>query len=197
MRTGLIVVDMQNAFIDGATSVVGASAVVEAVNRWVSHASDQEWPIFYTRDVDPTGQDPTGDGSQEAIHRDVVVRGTVVDKGPGSRAGFSGFVLASTALPDGVPGGGGLSGLAGLILAAGLDEVVVVGLAADVCVAATAVDAVRLGLAVLLDLDASAFVHAHPGGDEAAVADLRAAGVLVTRLGDGELPDHVRAVGQR
>jgi nicotinamidase/pyrazinamidase len=55
-----------------------------------------------------------------------------------------------------------------------------VGIAADVCVAATARDALRLGYPARIPLHATAFVHAHPDGDDAAVAELRDAGVLVT-----------------
>lgn len=60
-----------------------------------------------------------------------------------------------------------------------MGEVIVVGIAADVCVASTAVDAVRLGYAATVDLGATAFVHAHPDGDAAAVTEPRAAGVRV------------------
>lgn len=99
----------------------------------------------------------------------------MVPKGPGRSGGFSGFVLAG----QGPPGAGGLSPLAGHLRAAGVDAVVVVGLAADVCVSATAIDARRLGYTVTVPLTATAFVHAHPGGDDAAIAELRAAGVTV------------------
>jgi nicotinamidase/pyrazinamidase len=48
-----------------------------------------------------------------------------------------------------------------------------------VCVAATARDARRLGYQVTIPLAATAFVHAHPQGDDAALAELVAAGVVV------------------
>lgn len=178
-NSALIVVDMQNAFLDPThgAAVPGSDDVVRAVNIRVDHAARDGRPLFYTRDIDPTGR--TAGGHDARMHPDLSVRGPVVDKGPGHRGGFSGFVLASTALPDGRPGGGGLSRLAVLLKAAGVDHVEVVGVAADVCVAATAVDAVRLGYRASVDLDASAFVHAHPHGDQAAVDDLRAAGVRI------------------
>lgn len=185
-RTGgrggaLIVVDMQNAFIDPARGapVAGAAEVVRAVNARIEDAVREGRPIFYTRDIDPTGRAGKGGGHDERMHPDVSIRGTVVDKGPGHRGGFSGFVLASTALEGGNPGGGGLSRLAPLLHDAAVDEVEVVGVAADVCVASTAVDAVRLGYRATVDLDAAAFVHAHPRGDQAAIDDLRATGVHI------------------
>ena len=177
--SALIVVDMQNAFLDptNGVPVSGSDDLVRAVNARVDRAVRDQRHIFYTRDVDPTGH--LGDGHDERMHPEVSIRGPVVDKGPGQRGGFSGFVLASTSLQDGRPGGGGLSPLAGLLCAAGVGHVEVVGVAADVCVSATAVDAVRLGYRASVNLDASAFVHAHPHGDQAAVDDLRAAGVHI------------------
>lgn len=177
----LIVVDMQNAFVApaGGPGVPGAAEVVKAVNDCVAEVAGR-WPIFYTKDVAPF-ELPEGDpDGQTELHADLDVRGTVVPKGPGKRGGFSGFVLASEYTADAGPGTGALGPLAGLLTESGVDSVVVVGLAADVCVAATARDARRLGYEVTVPLHASAFVHAHPRGDDAAIADLRAAGITVT-----------------
>lgn len=170
-RTALIVVDMQNLFADGRPQVV------EAVNRRVGDAVERGWPVFYTRDVAPT-ELPAGDpDGRTDLHSGLDVRGTVVPKGPGMSGGFSGFVLAEE---DTGPGDGGLSSLAGLLRREGVANVEVVGIAADVCVAATARDAVRLGYQVSVPLAATAFVGAHPRGDQAALDDLAAAGVILT-----------------
>lgn len=170
--TALVVVDMQNLFVD-----IGGEEVVGAVNERVKLAQERGWPIFYTRDYAPTDL-PTDDPALE-LHPNLDVQGTVVTKGPGNRGGFSGFVLAPEQRTDEGPGNGGLSMLAGLLRDVGVDSVVVVGIATDVCVAATARDAVRLGYDVTVDLAASAFVGAHPDGDEAALTELRTAGVTV------------------
>jgi nicotinamidase/pyrazinamidase len=104
-----------------------------------------------------------------------------VPKGPGKHGGFSGFVLLAGGRADGDrPGAGGLGSLAEHLREARVEALVVVGIAADVCVSATAQDARRLGYRVSVPLSATAFVHAHPGGDEGAIADLRAAGITVT-----------------
>lgn len=175
--TALIVVDMQNAFVDPAqaTGVAESASVVDAVNGWVDHASDNGWPVFYTRDVAPT--DEVTEVATK-LYSGLDVRGTVVDKGPGKSGGFSGFVLSSVEAGDG-PGGGGLSALAGLLRKKSVADIVVVGLAADVCVSATARDARRLGYNVTVPLAATAFVHAHPEGDDAAMAELHENGVVV------------------
>jgi nicotinamidase/pyrazinamidase len=181
-RSALIVVDMQNAFIgsDDAPGVPGAAEVVKAVNELVAEVADR-WPVFYTKDVAPFDLPEEALRHQVELHPDLDVRGTVVPKGPGKDGGFSGFVLAEQHSPDGSgPGTGGLGPLAELLAWSKVDSVVVVGLAGDVCVAATARDARRLGYEVTMPLHATAFVHAHPQGDEAALRDLRAAGITVT-----------------
>lgn len=170
--TALIVVDMQNLFVD-----IGGEEVVDAVNEQVARAHEQGWPVYYTRDYAPN--DLPADDPALDLHPKLDVRGTVVRKGPGNNGGFSGFVLAPETGPDEGPGVGGLSTLAGLLREAGVRSVVVVGIAADVCVAATARDALRLGYDVTVALRATAFVGAHPNGNEAAVAELRSAGATV------------------
>jgi nicotinamidase/pyrazinamidase len=180
--TALIVVDMQNAFVapSNGLGVDHAHDVLRAVNLCVADAIVRGWPIFYTLDLEPT-ELPVGDPQRQTdLYPDLVVRGTVVPKGPGKRGGFSGFVLASTALECGGPGGGGLSDLAKLLNRENVNSLVIVGLPADVCVSATARDARRLGYDVTIPLQATAFVHAHPEGDQAALDDLVAAGVRLT-----------------
>lgn len=171
-RTALIVVDMQNLFVDA----VGAEnpGVLAAVNDYIAIATQRGWPIYYTRDYAPD-ELPEPDPQRRAeLHPDLDVRGTVVTKGPGKHGGFSGFLHSPADQASGV---GGLSSLAGLLREAQVHEVTVVGIATDVCVAATARDALRLGYRVSIPLDATAFVHAHPHGDQAALNDLTAAGV--------------------
>ena len=60
-----------------------------------------------------------------------------------------------------------------------MHDVVVVGLATDYCVGATAADAVRLGFATTVLTDAVAAVDLQPGDGERALASLRDAGVLL------------------
>lgn len=178
MRTALIVVDMQNLFVDA----VGAEYpnVLAAVNEHVALATEHGWPIYYTRDYAPE-ELPDPDPQRRAeLHPALDVRGTVVTKGPGKRGGFSGFLHSPDEDPEQTPGAGGLSSLAGLLRDADVQEVTVVGIATDVCVAATARDALRLGYRTTIALAATAFVHAHPDGDRAALHDLAAAGVHLT-----------------
>lgn len=190
--TALVIVDMQHGFIDptDGDGVPGAASVLDAVTNWIDHANVNGWPVYLTRDVNPFGKSAPDADREGGLHADLAGRGTVVEKGPGSQAGFSGFVLASTAIPPGAPGGGGLSDLARLLRSAGVEHLFVVGLAADVCVSATAIDARRLGYRVTVDLAATAFVHAHPDGDQAAITALQEAGVNLLHTDVPTRPGH-------
>jgi nicotinamidase/pyrazinamidase len=65
-----------------------------------------------------------------------------------------------------------------------VEHVVVGGLATDYCVEATAHDAVVLGFRATVLTDAIAAVDLKPGDGERALAELRAAGVELTRSDD-------------
>ncbi|WP_025274712.1 cysteine hydrolase family protein [Haloglycomyces albus] len=183
LRNALIVVDMQNAFINptAGLAVEGADEVVEAVNRFVTATRDRDDPVYYTRDIEPTALPPGDPNGDTEIHPDVRFDGVEVPKGPGRHGGFSGFVLSPASNDTtAVPGTGGLGPLAAHLRGDSVTAVTVVGFAADVCVSATARDARRLGYDVTVPLEASAFVHAHPKGDREAVNEMRAEGITVT-----------------
>lgn len=178
MTDALIVVDVQNLFVE----LVGAAGlrVVREVNRLTEAAEQRGDPIFYTRDYAPVDLPDSDPDGRIELHRDLHVRGPVVLKGPGKRGGFSGFVHTPVLEPQQPNADGAMGELVGLLRACEAGSVTVVGIAADVCVAATARDALRLGYPTRIRLAASAFVHAHPGGDAAAIAELRADGIEVT-----------------
>jgi len=77
------------------------------------------------------------------------------------------------------------TGLADYLREQGVTEVFVMGLATDYCVKFTALDAVqRAGLKTTLIEDGCRGVNLRRGDSEAAVAEMRAAGVHVLRSGD-------------
>jgi nicotinamidase/pyrazinamidase len=76
------------------------------------------------------------------------------------------------------------TGLAGYLRERGVRSVCLTGLAADVCVYYTAVDAVALGFAVSLVEDATRGLDSPPGSRAGRVAEMRAAGVRVLRAED-------------
>jgi nicotinamidase/pyrazinamidase len=186
--TALVVVDVQHDFAhpEGALYVPGGKDVVGAVNREVAAASEAGAHVVYTQDWHPP-ETPHFDTSggvwpvhcvQETwgaeLHADLRVDGPVVRKGVDGGDGYSGFSVR-----DPETGEEDATELDRLLRERGVEEVVVVGLAQDVCVRATALDAVRLGYRTSVLLDATAAVDLQPGDGERTVVELREAGVEV------------------
>lgn len=176
-RTALLVIDMQNFFIEPHQGhpEPEAEQVLRHVNALVSRAVVSGSRVVYTRDYGPAdlpADDPLCD-----LHPDLHVRGLVVEKGPGRIGCFSAFLCIQHSGSG--PGCGGLGELHGVLQGASAERLVLCGLTADVCVAATAQDARRLGYEVTIPLWATAFVHAHPHGEGAALEDLARGGVTI------------------
>lgn len=186
--TALVVVDVQHDFADpaGGLYVTGGEQTVPVVNAQVDTARAAGAPVFYTQDWHPAhtphfardgGTWPVhcvaGTPGAE-LHPDLVVAGPVVRKGTGGEDGYSGFSQRD-------PGSGAVdpTGLDDLVRGAGATAVVVVGLALDVCVLETALDARRLGYDTTVLQDATRPVEREPGDGERAVARLLEAGVAV------------------
>jgi nicotinamidase/pyrazinamidase len=184
--TALVVVDVQNDFADpqGSLSVAGGEAVVDAVNDEVDRARAAGSSVFYTQDWHPPSTphfEKDGGvwpvhcvaGSWGAqLHPRLVVAGPVVRKGTHGEDGYSGFTMR-----DAGTGDRSSTGLAEEVRAAGATAVVVVGLATDYCVKATALDGVALGFDVTVIREAVAAVEVEPGDGERALDELAAAGV--------------------
>jgi nicotinamidase/pyrazinamidase len=98
----------------------------------------------------------------------------VVRKGSGPEDGYSGFSVVN--LETGATVGTELSTI---LDENGIMSIVVVGLAGDWCVKATAIDGVALGYRTTVPLSLTRFVELHPGDTEAAVTAMREAGVAV------------------
>ena len=196
--TALVVVDVQNDFTDpaGGLAVADAEAILPEVNARVAACRDAGGLVVYTQDWHPprTPHFATDGGPWPVhcvagtwgaeLHPGLVVDGPVVRKGVGGEDGYSGFSVR-----DPVSGEVDRTELGGLLDAHGVGRVVVVGLAGDVCVAATAEDAATLGYAVTVPLAATRMVELHPGDGARAVERLRAAGVEVVGAGTTEATD--------
>jgi nicotinamidase/pyrazinamidase len=186
--TALVVVDVQNDFTDpsGGLAVADAEAILPEVNARVAACRAAGGLVAYTQDWHPPRTPHfASDGGPwpvhcvagtwgAELHPDLVVDGPVVRKGVGGEDGYSGFSVR-----DPVSGEVDRTELGALLDAHGVRRVVVVGLAGDVCVAATAEDAATLGYAVTVPLAATRMVELHPGDGARAVERLRAAGVEV------------------
>jgi nicotinamidase/pyrazinamidase len=188
--TALVVVDIQNDFADpeGGLYVEGGEDVVGIVNLEIAEAHAAGAFIAYTQDWHPP-ETPhfIKDGGDWPVHcvRDtwgaelhpdleVVEDAPVVRKGVDGGDGYSGFSVR-----DPVSGEESETELGRHLEAAGTRRVVVVGLAGDVCVKATALDARELGYEVIVPEAATRMVEQEEGDGEAALAALRDAGVDV------------------
>jgi len=180
MAEALVIVDVQNDFTGGgALEVPDGDAVVEPLNRL---AREHE-VVFATRDWHPPDHHSFDDqGGPWPAHCVQGTRGAelhpeldrsrierVIDKGDRREVeGYSAF--------DGTDFEHTLreSGIASLVLG---------GLAANVCVRSTALDARRLGFEVTLVEEATRGIDLQPGDTERALEEMRAAGVRVLAAG--------------
>jgi nicotinamidase/pyrazinamidase len=185
-RTALVVVDVQNDFADpaGSLSVRGGEQVVAAANAHVAQAVAAGAPVFYTQDWHPAdtphfekdgGTWPVhcvqGTWGAE-LHPDLDVQGEVVRKGEHGEDGYSGFTMKDPLSGDSIP-----TRLAEELRARGVERLVVLGLATDYCVRATALEARVQGWPVTVPWDAVAAVDLQPGDGERTRAELVEAGV--------------------
>jgi nicotinamidase/pyrazinamidase len=179
----LIITDVQNDFCEGGSlEVVGGARVARAIT---DHLADNRYDhIVATKDfhIDPGGHFSDNPDFRTSWPRHCVV-GTpgaefhpdletttieaVFTKGQYSAA-YSGFEGACRL---GIP-------LTDWLRERGVDEVVVVGIATDYCVLATAQDAAREGFATSVLPDLTAGVA--DDSSEKALDDLRAIGVTVS-----------------
>ena len=186
--TALIVVDVQNDFADsrGGLAVTGGDAIVPIVNREMAMALGNGAIVVATQDWHPASTPHFAkDGGVWPVH---CVAGTWgaelhpglsipddaprVRKGANGEDGYSGFTMR-----DPVSGETTTTALEGLLRASAVNDVVVVGLATDYCVKATALDAARLGFRTYVLADAIAAVDLEPGDGDRALEEMQGAGV--------------------
>ena len=113
-----------------------------------------------------------GDTWGSELHPELVVAGDRIRKGTGGEDGYSGFHVR-----DPVSGDETSTGLAELLRDRHVERVVVVGLATDYCVKATALDAVADGFDTTVVRAAIAAVDLAPSDGERALDDMEAAGI--------------------
>ena len=182
----LIVVDVQNDFCPGgALAVPEGEGVVPVLNRLIrqggvlvvatrdwhppDHCSFQTqgglWPVHCVAGTPGAAFHPDLDltTSQPVIVSKAVTR---------EREAYSDFQGTD---------------LAATLRGRGIRRVFVGGLATDYCVKATALDARREGLEVFLLTDAIRAINVKPGDGEAALAEMRAAGVAPITSADIDL----------
>jgi nicotinamidase/pyrazinamidase len=189
-QTALIVVDMQNDFADpaGGLSVRGGDEIIPLINRKAWTAVRSGSFVVYTQDWHPESTPHFAkDGGiwpvhcvaetwGAAFHPALDVVGPWVRKGSNGEDGYSGFTMRDPSTGETMP-----TELESLLRVRGVERVRICGLATDYCVKATALDAVRLGFGATVLVDAIAAVDLEARDGEAAIDEMRAAGVVVQR----------------
>jgi nicotinamidase/pyrazinamidase len=187
-QVALIVVDLQNDFADpsGSLSVRGGSEIVPVVNAEIDRALRAGAAVAYTQDWHPAhtphfAQDGgiwpvhcVGETWGAQIYPALSVRGPIVRKGTDGEDGYSGFSMRNPAGGLPIP-----TELDATIARGGARRLVVVGLATDYCVKATALDGVRLGYQTAVLLDGVRAVDLEPGDGDRALEELEKAGVVL------------------
>jgi nicotinamidase/pyrazinamidase len=174
MRAALVIIDVQNDFTaGGALEVPAGDDVIEPLNR-LARSYDI---VFATRDWHPPDHHSfESEGGPWPVH---CVRGTegaqlhpeldraqideVIDKG--QERGLEGYSAFEN------------TGFEQRLRELEIDSLTVGGLAANICVRSTALDARRLGFGVKLATDATRGVDIEDGDTERAIAEMQAAGV--------------------
>jgi nicotinamidase/pyrazinamidase len=192
--TALVVVDVQNDFADpaGSLSVAGGEAIIPTIDDEVAAATNGGGLVAFTQDWHP---DSTPHFAKDGgiwpvhcladtwgaeLHRDLAAPADAprIRKGVNGEDGYSGFTMRDPTTGEQTP-----TELDRLLRSRGIERVVVVGLATDYCVKATALDAVRLGYAACLLTDAIAAVDLTPGDGQRAIDEMAGAGVVLWQTG--------------
>jgi len=192
MTRALIIVDVQNDFIDGSLAVADGEQAAARIARYVEANEGGYDFVVTTQDWHIEPEDHFSETPNFAdtwpVHCKTGTRGAALSprldpildridarffKGH-YEAAYSGF--EGTALL----GDGGQIGLAGWLRGHGVAEVDVVGIATDYCVKATALDAAKNGFKTAVLLPYTAAVDGSENGTgAAAIAEMREAGVAV------------------
>lgn len=178
-KQALIVVDVQNDFCPGGTlAVPHGDEVVAPLNKLIDEFLDRGDPVYKSRDWHPrTTKHFAAYGGTWPVHCVQNTRGAqfhpalrddprikVISKGQGDADGYSAFDNTD---------------LGSQLRNAGVQELVVGGLATDYCVRNTVLDAVDRGFKVKAVKDAMRPVELQPGDGERAIEEMRAAGAEI------------------
>jgi nicotinamidase/pyrazinamidase len=189
--TALVVVDVQNDFADpaGSLSVAGGDEVVPTINAEIARAAEAGALAVFTQDWHPESTPHFArDGGIWPVHcvadtwgaqlhpgLDAPHHAPRIRKGVNGEDGYSGFTMRDATSGEEIP-----TELDGLLRDRGIQRVVVVGLATDYCVKATALDAVRLGYETHLLTDAIAAVDLALDDGARALEVMAQAGVMLS-----------------
>lgn len=192
-NSAIIVVDVQNDFADpaGALHVHGGEDIIGPINERMESSRGAGATIVATQDwhppqtphfIDAGGTWPPhcvrhtwGAELHPKLNCDIDL---ILRKGTGGEDGYSAFTLV-----DPRTGSTRATGLAGFLRDRGINHVVVVGLASDVCVSATALDSVASGFETVVPWAETRAVELELGDADRAADRMADAGVTVLGAG--------------
>jgi nicotinamidase/pyrazinamidase len=183
----LLVVDVQQDFCPGgALPAEGGTRIIPALNRAIARAHAAGWPIYASRDWHPpvTSHFKAYGGDWPphcvqgtpgaAFHPDLRLPEDVTVISKGQDPGAPGYSAFEGRTPDGRM-------FADDLRARGITRLYVAGIATDYCVKASALDARREGLDVVVLRDAVTGIDVGPGDVDRALTAMEAAGVVLRR----------------
>src|SRR6266498_1905532 len=184
-QTALVVVDVQNDFADpgGSLYVRDGEQTIPFINEQTARARGAGALVVYTQDWHPASTPHFAkDGGVwpvhcvmgtwgAELHPELEAMGPVVRKGSHGEDGYSGFMMRDLETGEEKP-----TELDGILTDHGVQRVVVVGLAQDVCVKETALDAAERGYRLDVPEAGTRAVHLREGDDERAWEAIRRAG---------------------
>ncbi|BAT71490.1 nicotinamidase/pyrazinamidase [Thermosulfidibacter takaii ABI70S6] len=178
-RDALIVVDVQNDFIDGSLPVPNAESIIPNVNKYIALFSSKGNPLFFTRDWHPENhisfkenggvwpkhcvQHTEGAQFHPAVkipEDNVFIISKGTDPAFDAYSGFQGTILDQ------------------LLKERGIKRLFICGLATDYCVYNTALGGLNLGYQVFVLLDAIKGVNINPDDSEKALERLYQLGAV-------------------
>jgi nicotinamidase/pyrazinamidase len=184
--SALLVVDMQNDFVDpsGSLAVPGGESIVPVVNDEIVRASGAGAAVIYSQDWHPpTTPHFAQDGGVWPVHCVMgtwgsefhpglkVLEAPIVRKGSGGEDGYSVFSVRDPRTGDTQS-----TELDALLAERNTTTVVVVGLATDYCVKESALDALRRGYGTIVLRHAVRSVDLEAGDGERALRAVEHAG---------------------
>jgi nicotinamidase/pyrazinamidase len=187
-HSALVVVDVQNDFADpaGSLHVRGGEDVVAPIDALVTRALSEGGTVVYTQDWHPPvtphfakdggiWPDHCVQGTWGAeLHPGLDVRGSIVRKGANGEDGYSGFTMRDPRTGETMP-----TELERRLRERDIERLVIVGLATDYCVRATARDALALGYATLVAPSLIRAVDLEAGDGDRAIAEMAAEGAIM------------------
>ena len=179
----LLIVDVQNDFLPGGSLAVhGGDNIIAPFNRYIEAVQEKDLPIFATRDWHPPdhcsfkkqgGPWPPhcivdSRGAEFSSELSLPPSAVVISKGiEVEKDAYSGF--EGTDLDE-------------RLRSAGINRLLIGGLATDYCVLNTVKDAVKQGYEVLLLQDAIAAVNVQPEDGEKAIEEMTSLGATPITL---------------